>query len=175
MKKIFVSMVLVLFSGISIINAQQNWQSFSGSSGNAVLNVEGDGKVRWNSTALDFGNIKQNEPKTAEFLLTNTGKVPIIITNIQTSCGCTKAKYPVEPILPGKNATISTTYDAATLGTFNKTLTISFKADDNLTQVLEIKGVVVKDLSEIKPDNKKDTKSEKKLDNKTNIKSEKKK
>lgn len=39
---------------------------------------------------------------TYEFKFTNTGKEPLIISNVQASCGCTTPKWSNEPIAPGK-------------------------------------------------------------------------
>ncbi len=105
------------------------------------LSVDGKAAFKWKSVVLDFGEIKQNVPKTAEFELTNTGTAPIIINNVMPSCGCTNVDYPKEPIKPGQTAKIKTTYNAAASGAFKKSLTVYLNATPE-PQVLEIKGVV---------------------------------
>src|SRR6185503_14722042 len=50
---------------------------------------------------FDFGKIPQGKPVTHEFTFTNNGKVPMVITNVQASCGCTTPAWSKEPILPG--------------------------------------------------------------------------
>lgn len=105
------------------------------------LSVDGKAAYKWKSVVLDFGEIKLNVPKTAEFELTNTGTAPIIINNAIASCGCTNVDFPKEPIKPGQSAKIKTTYNAATSGAFQKTVTVYMNATPE-PQVLEIKGVV---------------------------------
>lgn len=98
--------------------------------------------AKYESTIIDMGEIPQNVPKTAEFKLTNNGKEPLIISTAKASCGCTNLKYSNEPILPGKSATVSATYNAAAMGAFHKTLTVTTNADPNPV-VLSFKGTVV--------------------------------
>lgn len=98
--------------------------------------------AKWDKMVNDFGDIAFNVPKTAEFKLTNTGKEPLIISSAKASCGCTNLKYASEPILPGKSATVSATYNAAAQGVFTKTVTVVTNADPNPV-VLQIKGNVL--------------------------------
>lgn len=63
------------------------------------------------------------EPFVFEFK--NTGKTPVIITGVQTSCGCTAAEKPTEPIAKGKSSKIVVTYDTKRVGNFTKTITVT--------------------------------------------------
>jgi len=98
--------------------------------------------AKWDKMVNDFGDIAFNVPKTAEFTLTNAGKEPLIISSARASCGCTNLKYASEPILPGKSAVVSATYNAASQGVFVKTVTVTTNADANPV-VLQIKGNVL--------------------------------
>jgi len=98
--------------------------------------------AKWDKMVNDFGDITFNVPKTAEFTLTNAGKEPLIISSAKASCGCTNLKYASEPILPGKSAVVSATYNAASQGVFTKTVTVITNADPNPV-VLQIKGNVL--------------------------------
>ena len=98
--------------------------------------------AKWDKMVNDFGDIAFNIPKTAEFTLTNAGKEPLTINSARASCGCTNLKYASEPILPGKSAVISATYNAANQGVFTKTITVVTNADANPV-VLQIKGNVL--------------------------------
>lgn len=55
----------------------------------------------------DFGNIKVDTDNNATFVVTNTGKNPLIIEDVSVSCGCTTAEKPEKPIAPGKSDKIS--------------------------------------------------------------------
>lgn len=105
------------------------------------LSTDGKAAFKWKSVLIDFGQIKQNVPKTAEFELTNTGTAPIIIQNAVASCGCTNVDHPKEPVKPGQTVKIKTTYNAAATGAFQKRVTVFLNATPE-PQVLEIKGVV---------------------------------
>ena len=40
----------------------------------------------------DFGKVKEDTDNPAVFKVTNTGKNPLVIEKVSTSCGCTTAK-----------------------------------------------------------------------------------
>jgi hypothetical protein len=92
---------------------------------------------------IDYGTISQNADGKREFVFTNNGNAPLVITNAQGSCGCTVPSTPKEPILPGSKGSIGVKYDTSRVGTFTKTVTISSNAAGQPTKVLTIKGNVV--------------------------------
>lgn len=100
-------------------------------------------KASWDVTVLDLGDINFMVPKDAEFTLTNSGNEPLLITYAKASCGCTNLKYSQEPILPGKFAKMSVTYNGSGSGKFMKTITVQTNADANPT-TLQITGNVIK-------------------------------
>lgn len=73
----------------------------------------------------DFGTVLQGEVVTYSFHFTNTGTVPLLISSVNTSCGCTVGDYPREPIAPGKSGIIKATYDSkGHQGFQSRTLTV---------------------------------------------------
>ncbi|MCS7018541.1 MAG: DUF1573 domain-containing protein [Cytophagales bacterium] len=96
---------------------------------------------QWDKTTHDFGNIPQNQPVTATFKFKNVGKVPLVITSAVGSCGCTVPSWPKEPIAPGESAEIKATFNAAAVGAFNKTVSITANVEGG-TAVLTLKGNV---------------------------------
>lgn len=107
-----------------------------------VTKVDGP-KFKWSKTVHDFGKITQGKPVKTAFEFTNSGNAPIIITQVQTSCGCTASEYPKTPIMPGQTKQIKVGYNAAAMGTFSKTITVMSNSEKPTT-VLFIKGEVVK-------------------------------
>ena len=97
--------------------------------------------IQFENTKHDFKVIAQNGNGNWEFSFTNTGKEPLIIQSVRSSCGCTIAERPNKPILPGETASIKVRYDTRRLGVFHKTITIASNAD-NSSVVLEIRGEV---------------------------------
>ena len=76
------------------------------------------------------------------FKFKNTGKVDLIISSAQGSCGCTVPQYPKQPLKPGTEATIDVTFDSAgKQGKQNKTVTLITNCIPS-TKVLTIMGDV---------------------------------
>ncbi len=100
----------------------------------------------WGKTTYDFGKIAQNKPVTAEFRFVNKGEMPLVINNAKGSCGCTGVDYPKEAILPGASGIIRATFNAAAVGSFNKSVLVESNAEGG-TAVLYVKGEVVSTVS----------------------------
>lgn len=66
----------------------------------------------------DFGDIYQGDVVEHTFKFTNTGNQPLLITNIQTSCGCTTPTWPRDPIMPGGKGELKVGFNSA--GKMNK-------------------------------------------------------
>jgi hypothetical protein len=93
-------------------------------------------------TAYDFGKIPQGKPVFHFFEVTNTGKSPMVISDIQTTCGCTTPEWSKAPIAPGETTKIKVGYNAAAEGNFEKYITITY--NQNLSKQVLIKGNVWK-------------------------------
>lgn len=76
------------------------------------------------------------------FEFTNTGNAPLVITKINSSCGCTVPEWPKEPIAPGKTGKIQVKYDTTRVGPIRKTITV-LSNSDTPTKVLKIKGTII--------------------------------
>lgn len=98
--------------------------------------------VVWKTESIDLGEIPHNQPKKVTFEFKNTGKTPVLITDVKASCGCTATDYTKTPIQPGSTATIVATYNAANKGAFSKTVTVTTNADST-PKVLTFKGTVI--------------------------------
>ena len=92
--------------------------------------------------AFDFGRIPQGKPVYHFFEVTNMGKAPMIISDIQTTCGCTTPEWSKTPIAPGETTKIKVGYNAVAEGNFEKYITISY--NQNLSKQVLIKGNVWK-------------------------------
>lgn len=97
--------------------------------------------IKFEKIVYDYGTLVQGADGNSEFKFTNKGKTPLLLSNVQASCGCTVPEWPKEPILPGKTSSIKVTYNTANVGSFGKTITVSSNAA-NSTVVLTIKGNV---------------------------------
>ena len=99
--------------------------------------------IEWTILSHDFGKIEQNKEVSYEFVFKNPGMMPLIISEVKSSCGCTVPQYPKEPIAPGGTGKIKVIYDAKEEGYFSKTVTVYTNTSEGLTK-LYIKGEVVK-------------------------------
>lgn len=68
---------------------------------------------KFDKTTHDFGNIHEGDQVSTVYVLTNTGKEPIIITSHNVECGCTEPTYTKEPIMPGKSTDIKVGFNSA--------------------------------------------------------------
>lgn len=98
--------------------------------------------ITFTEKEFDFGVINEDDgTATHIFEFSNSGSVPLVIQNVSASCGCTTPDWTKQPIEPGKNGTITATYNTkGRIGPFNKTVTVSSNVGENV--VLTIKGEV---------------------------------
>jgi hypothetical protein len=85
----------------------------------------------------DFGDLKQGDivEHTVEFK--NTGKTPLILAGVQTTCGCTATKWSQLPILPDKVGSITVQFNTAgKQGIQNKVVTIKSNATNQIERVI---------------------------------------
>lgn len=107
--------------------------------------------ISMKETAFDFGTIPQGKPVYHFFEVINTGKTPMVISNVQTSCGCTTPEWSKEPVAPGGTTKIRVGYNAAGEGHFEKFITIMY--NQNLSKQIKIHGTVWKAPASSAPEN----------------------
>ena len=129
-----VSSVLIL-AGLSNVSAQDAAKPEDAAKAPSSV-------IEWTSITVDFGKIEQGKPVSAEFDFKNPTMVPLIISSVRPTCGCTIADYPKEPILPGKSGKIAVTYNAAAGGAFTKAIVVTSNATEGNTSLI-IKGEVI--------------------------------
>ena len=140
MKKI-IALALLVVLGVTTSNAQETSKKIKATS-SAPAKVNGAGMV-FVTEIIDYGTIAHNAEGRREFVFTNNGNKPLIITNAQGSCGCTVPTYPKEPIAPGAKGVIGVKYDTSRAGqAFTKTVTLTTNATVP-NKTLTIKGNVL--------------------------------
>jgi uncharacterized membrane protein len=89
--------------------------------------VSGDfPSITFDKTEHDFGEIENGTPVETVFSYTNTGKVPLVITNIKSTCGCTVPKdWSREPLKPGASASFIVKFDGKGTNKVTKTVTVT--------------------------------------------------
>jgi len=96
----------------------------------------------WTKTTHEFGEIRQKSPVSYEFEFTNNGQAPLVISDVEGSCGCTVTEYSKDPILPGKQGKIKATFDAAAVGKFHKSIKVTANVEGG-PEYLYLQGTVV--------------------------------
>lgn len=94
---------------------------------------------------IDYGTVtKDSDSGIRTFEFTNTGDQDLVITNVQSSCGCTVPTKPTEPIKPGKTGKIDVKYNMNP-GPIRKTITVESNAVnfEGGKVALKIKGTVI--------------------------------
>ena len=149
-KMIFVFAVGALFS------CSDN-SSTSGAIVDTVLELEDDVSISmpeatdvklttlsFNKMEHDFGVAKVGVENKYKFIVTNTGKSPLIIESAKASCGCTVPKSPEKPIPPGGSDEIEVIFTANSgqNGPTNKTITVKANTDPEIT-MLTIRANVI--------------------------------
>ena len=99
-------------------------------------------EFKFNEEKHDFGKVPQGTPVTTIFEFTNIGKEPLILTNVQPTCGCTIADFTKTPVKQGEKGLIKITYNAAFAAPFTKTIVVTSNATTP-TKNLIIVGEVV--------------------------------
>jgi len=99
--------------------------------------------ISFDRTEYNFGKLIQGEVATYDFIFTNTGKSDLVISQVNTSCGCTVPKFPKEPIKPGEKGTIKVSFDSSgRKGVQNKTITVVSNCQPN-RYIIRIKTMVI--------------------------------
>jgi hypothetical protein len=145
MKKVLLLIIYGLFMTF-IVNAQS-----ADSKTPVTPAIPKEEILQLKENGYSFGKIPQGRPVLHVFEITNIGKTPLLLENVQASCGCTTPEWSREPLAPGATAPIKVGYNAYAEGQFNKTVTIFY--NNGQTKALIISGEVYKLPASAAPEN----------------------
>ena len=94
--------------------------------------------IKFEQTTVDLGTFAQDDAvRKCTFTFSNVGKAPLVLNYVHTSCGCTVADYPKDPISPGGRGVITVTYDGSNKmpGRFKKGIQIFSNCKTDLATV----------------------------------------
>ncbi|MEM6522780.1 MAG: DUF1573 domain-containing protein [Bacteroidota bacterium] len=133
--KTFVTLIFGIFMIYGAI-AQESAASEIALNG-AVITFEED--------KFDFGDIYQGDKVEHIFKFENTGNEALIITNVQTTCGCTAPNWPRDPVPPGQESELKVVFNSAgKMGRQNKIITIVSNATNPMARVSIVTNVLPK-------------------------------
>ena len=148
MKKIATAIAFVLSAGILISCGSENAASkvkkenIESAKKRDVTISAGAASISFDKKEYNFGTVNEGETVKTTFIVTNTGKGDLVITNAQASCGCTVPVWPKKPITPGKTGEIQVSFN--TNGKPNrqsKSITLTTNTEKG-REVLKISGMV---------------------------------
>jgi len=95
---------------------------------------------------FDFGTVTDGEVIETTFVVTNSGKSPLVITDAQTTCGCTVPTWPKDkPIAPGESTEIVVKFNTAGKGGGRQVKDVTLFTNTAVgREVLRLKGIVNK-------------------------------
>ncbi len=111
----------------------------------ALLPVWAQPKIVFTEKSHDFGNIKEDGGNVScEFRFVNEGDEPLVILSATAECGCTRPKYPMQPIAAGQEGVINVTFKPKGYkGEFVKEVKVKTNDKKAKTIRLKISGVVI--------------------------------
>jgi hypothetical protein len=137
MNRIRIYSLIILFLGLGFNTLAQP-------PGKKIITLEEDGQaaIKFEVMSHNFDTIVAGTQAIFEFEYTNTGKGPLIITDVKPPCDCTHPEWPKEPLAPGKSAKIKVRYDSKDKsGSFSKTIEIKHNGE-SMREFITIKGFV---------------------------------
>jgi Protein of unknown function (DUF1573) len=103
--------------------------------------AEASAEIKFEKAEHNFGTIDYDSDGRCHFEFTNTGKDPLMINNVRTTCGCTRPEWPEEPVMPGEKGRIGITYNTKVVGSFTKAITVYSNTPSSPTKLF-VKGTV---------------------------------
>jgi hypothetical protein len=101
-----------LFAATSLLLGLSVHLTAMAQNGNATATVKGS-QITFSEKSHDFGDIRQGDKVNYTFKFTNTGTEPLILSRVETTCGCTATNWTHEPVAPGKTGEVSATFNSA--------------------------------------------------------------
>ncbi|MCH7402362.1 DUF1573 domain-containing protein [Belliella kenyensis] len=99
-------------------------------------------KFNFSSEEFEFGTIAEGKIVEHVFNFVNDGEVPLVISNVTASCGCTTPEYTKTPVKPGDSGFVKVVFNSAGKpGTQAPTVSIQANTNPNVNR-LRLKGNV---------------------------------
>lgn len=108
--------------------------------------AEGRKAMRFERMRIETGEIREEAtPPSFTYRWTNAGERPLVITRVETTCGCAVASYDRRPVLPGGEGSVTVTYHPKRHpGYFRRRIFVFTQLSEKLpTAILELTGRVI--------------------------------
>jgi hypothetical protein len=106
--------------------------------------------ISWDKSTFDFGDVTEGDKVSHTFKFTNTGNTPLVLTNVEVTCGCTTPKgWPRDPIAPGSTGELTVAFNSTgKSGKQNKVITVTSNSVGTTNQVVITVNVMAKKQSD---------------------------
>ena len=92
--------------------------------------------VTFDKTTHDFGEIMNGTPVETVFTYTNSGKSPLVVTDIKSTCDCTVPQgWSREPLAPGASSQFTVKFNGKGANKVSKTITLTTNTEKGREQV----------------------------------------
>ena len=99
--------------------------------------------IAFTESTFNFKEIYQGDEVEHIFQFENTGTADLIISNVQTTCGCTVPQWPRTAIAPGEKQELKVVFNSrGKMGRQNKIITVVSNAVNNPERV-KLQGIVL--------------------------------
>jgi hypothetical protein len=100
--------------------------------------------IQWLDSVQDFGTIHEGDSVKLNYRFKNIGGKPLFLENVKTSCGCTVTKFPENAIFPGKENSVSVTFNSSGHpGQIFKNIAVVANTSNRVKHFIYFKGTVV--------------------------------
>jgi len=106
-------------------------------------------EIKFQNERIDVGVIDGKSNANVDFKFSNTGNIPLTITEARGSCHCVQAKAPEKSIEPGDSSVISVSFDPVGVsGLFQRTVRVRSNATRDSIE-LYMTGDIQRDPKEV--------------------------
>ena len=92
--------------------------------------------VTFDKLTHDFGEIQNGTPVETVFTYTNSGRSPLVVTDIKSTCGCTVPQgWSREPLAPGASSQFTVKFNGKGANKVSKTITLTTNTEKGKEQV----------------------------------------
>ena len=92
--------------------------------------------INFDKTLHDFGEIQNGTAVETVFSYTNSGRSPLVVTDIKSTCGCTVPQgWSKDPLMPGESSDFSVKFNGKGANKVSKTITLTTNTEKGREQV----------------------------------------
>lgn len=136
MKKYFLLNLLLLLT---------TYVAFGQNSTQTLATTDNLAVISFTEKEHDFEEIKQGDIVEHTFHFKNTGKLPLVIAGVQTTCGCTATKWSNQPIMPESSGSITVQFNSSgKQGVQNKVVTVKSNASNQIERIVIKANILTK-------------------------------